>query len=71
MNTLTPAQLAALIRFAKAHGRCWKAPLRHAWETGVYPSDQDTPSLQQVRNNLGPSWLVRFRLPRAAGWNGK
>ena len=61
----TPEQLVALVKFAKCHGRYWKLSLRLAWETGIYPSPyDDSMHLQQVRNNLGPSWLVRFRLPK-------
>jgi hypothetical protein len=64
-STLTTEQFAALQQFAAAQGRRWKSELRHAWETGDYPSDCDSASLQQVRNTFGPSWLVRFQLPQA------
>ncbi len=57
----TPEQLAALRQFARLEGRTWKSALRESWMNGVYRSDVDSASLQQVRNAFGPSWLVRFR----------
>lgn len=61
----TLEQVAALQAYAKAHGRCWKSQLREAWMTGIYGSGDDSQHLQQVRNNLGPSWLTRYRLPNS------
>ncbi len=58
----TQAHLDALREFVAAHGRLWKSELREAWMTGVYPASADSMNLQQVRNNCGPSWLVRFGL---------
>jgi len=63
-NQPTQKQLAALQQFANTNGRTWKSALRHAWETGDYPPDCYVEHLQQVRNTFGPSWLVRFTLPR-------
>lgn len=63
-QTPTAEQLAALQAFAANNGRYWKRLLRHAWETGDYQVEDDSASLQQVRNTLGPSWLVRFKLPK-------
>ncbi len=63
----TPEQLTALQDFAAANGRTWKSALRCCWITGRYKDFNGTDDysfLQQVRNNLGPSWLVRFRLPK-------
>lgn len=57
-------QLAALIDFATRCGRNWKTALNHSWETGDYDSTVDKPSLQQVRNQFGPTWLARFTLPK-------
>jgi hypothetical protein len=54
-------QLEALRDFAARHGRKWKAELRDCCMTGIYPGDADSRALQQVRNQLGPSWLVKFR----------
>jgi hypothetical protein len=58
-------QLAALQRFAAAKGRTWKHQLNVCWMRASYPGvpDGDDALLQQVRNALGPSWLVGFRLP--------
>ena len=60
----TKEQLAALRAFAREEGRCWKEALSNAWMTGAYPWHARMRSgyLQQVRNQLGPSWLVRFKL---------
>ncbi len=61
----TAEQVAALARFRIQHGRLWKGWLRAAWMNGVYPiyarDNGDACLLQQVRNALGPSWLVRYR----------
>ena len=54
-----PEQLAALVRYAKQHGRSWKADLSYDWQRGLVGHD-----LQQVRNLGGPTWLVKFKLPR-------
>lgn len=60
----TQEQLDALRAYAASHGRYWKSRLRDAWITGEYGGFHQSNFLQQVRNNLGPSWLVRFRLPK-------
>lgn len=63
----TNEQLAALRTFANANGRTWKSKLRHCWEISRYddyPGTDRYDLLQTVRNTLGPSWLVRFTLPR-------
>jgi hypothetical protein len=65
MTVPTAEHLAALERFRAQHGRRWKAWLRAAWETGVYPiyarDNGDAALLQQVRNSLGTSWLAKYR----------
>jgi hypothetical protein len=70
-NIPNPDQLQALQNFANANGRRWKQCLRTAWETGDYagnwhgcdyPGENDFAFLQQVRNQFGPSWLIRFKL---------
>jgi hypothetical protein len=66
----TTEQLAALIQFAAENGRNWKSTLRACWmignyQTGTYYTTADTAALQQVRNEFGPSWLVRFSLAKA------
>lgn len=65
-NKPTAEQMEALRTFAAANGRTWKSKLNDAWMSGRYsdyPATDRCDLLQQVRNNLGPSWLVRFRLP--------
>ena len=60
----TPEQLTALRDYAARYGRTWKAALRHEWMNacqGISDLNQQA-LLQQVRNTLGPSWLVSFRL---------
>lgn len=52
----TPQQLDALYRFRAANGGYWKAKLRDLWLTERCP-----PLLQQVRNQLGPQWLSKWR----------
>jgi hypothetical protein len=67
-NKPTAEQIQALSTFAKANGRNWKQNLRHAWETGLYSHYKGTERcdlLQQIRNNFGPSWLVRFSFKNA------
>lgn len=49
----TSAQIA---RFKEKNGRQWKAKLREAWFSGVYPSTtdkEDIPFLQKLRNQIG------------------
>lgn len=59
---LSIEHLSALRLFASAHGRNWKSELRQAWMTGNYPTGSILPALQQIRNQYGPTWLVRFSL---------
>lgn len=56
---LTDHQLRALQVFADRHGRRWKEQLRQAWMNAAPIG----PTLHQLRNTHGPSWLDRFRLP--------
>ncbi len=57
----TRDQLRALVAFAKENGRTWKSQLNQEWMNGcVYNTD-----LIHVRNQFGPSWLVRFSLKDA------
>lgn len=63
-NKLTTDQLNALRTFANANGRTWKANLRQAWMTGRYDDYagvERSDLLQQIRNQFGPSWLVKFK----------
>lgn len=60
MKTLTAKETAALVAYAKIHGRTWKQSLRDAWMTASEPG-----ILQQLRNDtgFGPRGLIEFRLP--------
>lgn len=60
---LTPEQQSALSTFAERNGRYWKAALRRLWDTGRDEREPNGPLLRQVRNTLGPSGLVNYRLP--------
>lgn len=61
-------QLDALQKFANANGRSWKTELNTLWMNGAYNNavlgGADPCYLQQVRNTLGPTWLMRFSLPK-------
>ncbi|QIN68067.1 hypothetical protein SBC1_81140 (plasmid) [Caballeronia sp. SBC1] len=61
--TLTQEQQSALVAFATSHGRNWKSALRRLWDTGRDEREPNGPLLRQVRNTLGPSCLVRYRVP--------
>lgn len=58
----TPEQITALNTFRAAAGREWKDKLITAWMRGAYPYLATSYShlLQQVRNQFGPSWLMKF-----------
>ena len=62
--TPTTEQMEALKRFAEVHGRTWKSQLNDMWMIAAYSGNPDAHLLQQVRNQFGPSWLVRFRFPK-------
>jgi hypothetical protein len=68
-NKANAQQIQALKLFAAAHGRNWKSALRNLWMNGAYNyavlGGADSACLQQIRNELGPSWLVRFSLSKA------
>ena len=57
---LDAEQTAALAAFAAEHGRSWKAQLRRQWERA-----SANPILHGLRNTHGPTWLDRYRLPKA------
>lgn len=58
---LTPTndQAEALQRFADSHGRTWKSHLCQVVWPGDLQLGPDDALLRQVRNTLGPSWLMR------------
>lgn len=69
-NVPTAEQIEALGLFATANGRNWKSELRNLWMNGAYNyavlGGADPCHLQRVRNEFGPSWLVRFSLKGVA-----
>jgi hypothetical protein len=60
-------QLNALRAAKTFWGRNWKQELGNRWLVSRYPDslDECICFLQQVRNQGGPSFLQRFRLPKA------
>ena len=66
----TVDQLLALVRFAEQNGRRgktlstkrWKEKLSTAWANGKDASMPDGYLLRQLRNELGPQWLVDVNL---------
>ena len=60
----SPSQAQAIAAFAKKHGRQWKSELNNAWLNGDDAREPDGHLLRQVRNQLGPSWLQSYRLPK-------
>jgi len=67
MKDLPIKQVFALHEFAHRNGRYWKAALREKWMNGLYDSDDDSQSLQSLRNStdFGPAGLVGYRLRKA------
>lgn len=69
---LTEQQLAALKSYAFTFGRTWKSKLNTAWCNGTdaYEANERGESighlLRQVRNQFGPSWLVKFSFNKPA-----
>lgn len=58
---LSAEQLAALTEYAERKGRYWKNDLNLAWYNA-----SESGYLQEIRNQFGPSWLVRFSFTDAA-----
>ena len=56
-------QLAALPAHPARHGQRWKSILNNVWRGGA-PYD-DGRIRRRLRNTHGPSWLQRYRLPKA------
>ena len=56
---LTAGHLAALRAYAARRGRYWKSALLADWLAGRSEGD-----LQAIRNAFGPSWLMKFKLPK-------
>ena len=43
--------------FKMANGRYWKRALLKLWQEG---GDENQPYLRQLRNQFGPTWLMRY-----------
>ncbi len=56
-KALSPEQGAALTTFKMANGRYWKRALLKLWQEG---GDENQPYLRQLRNQFGPTWLMRY-----------
>lgn len=61
MENINEAELKALWRWKRQHGKFWRTELGAFWEKERAHSDGAT--LQQLRNRLGPTWLATFKLP--------
>lgn len=59
---LTDEQREVIEAFAHKYGREWKEVLRNAWFNGKDIAEHNGHLLRQVRNNLGPRWLLKFNL---------
>jgi hypothetical protein len=58
LEDLTPEQIAALRSFATRNGRGWKKVLSDLWMRAAA-----APTLHNLRNTHGPTWLVTFQFP--------
>ena len=61
-HPLTAEEQAALLDYARRHGRTWKASLRSDWQQA-----RQAGVLQQLRNVGGPSWLQTVKVDLQAG----
>lgn len=60
---LTDEDIAALQSYAAEHGRKWKDKLDLDWYFARSIGERGT-ILHGLRNNLGPEWLVTYKLPK-------
>jgi hypothetical protein len=60
---LSPEQEKALVNFAAKYGRRWKSQLNYKWMSGHDCSEEGGNYLRQIRNEFGPAWLTKYRLP--------
>jgi hypothetical protein len=69
MNTqfekLNPEQQETIALYAQEKGRNWKSQLLDEWLVASYRWNHPDKSylLQQVRNQFGPTWLKKVKLP--------
>jgi hypothetical protein len=58
---LTETEREALRRWVATYGRTWKADLLQAWQKANYGArEDDSATLQSLRNDRGPRWLSRL-----------
>ncbi|MCX7179593.1 MAG: zincin-like metallopeptidase domain-containing protein, partial [Proteobacteria bacterium] len=57
-----PDQLVAIQAFARKYGRTWKHALLNAWLNGDDAREPCGHYLRQIRNQFGPTWLIKFKL---------
>lgn len=59
---LTKQETASLVDFAVAHGRNWKTALtmEYWYNARIWDGRHE---LHSLRNELGPEWLAKYRLP--------
>jgi len=61
---LSGEQQSVINAFATANGRTWRAILKRAWITGIYPqsvTSDDRSTLQRIRNTAGIESLKNIK----------
>lgn len=61
IDKLTGNQVVALAALIESTGRSWRNVLDYAWVNGRYPSGVDSAALQQIRNQHGPSLILKLK----------
>lgn len=62
LNDLNAQQHERLLAFKAEHGRTWKFKLLVMWANAQDAQQEDGHLLRQIRNDLGPSWLIKLPL---------
>lgn len=62
LEDLNPEQKESLLAYVTKKGRYWKSHLRAAWEDGSDANERNGHHLRQIRNTLGPLWLIKVKL---------
>jgi len=67
LSVMNESQAIEVLAQVKAKvGRMFKSQIRECWMTGNYRHhclEQWSSQLQQIRNQFGPTWLTRVKLP--------
>lgn len=58
---LTQEQKDRLDTFKAAYGAGWKTVLNTMWMNGSDARQVDGHLLRQIRNQFGPSWLMKYK----------